>query len=161
MKLFRLVIPKFPYFNVYSRIKMPPRGAVSVATAVSSLNGFRVEIIDENNFSGPLDHKIIQEERPADAVGFYGGLTSTIPRLYEVASVYQGLGVPTLAGGNHINACVEEALSSGIDVVIMGEGEYTLPEAVRAISSGEELSAVPGISFERRGQIVYTPRRAP
>lgn len=161
MKLFRLVIPKFPYFNVYSRIKMPPRGAVGVATTVTSVEGFKVEIIDENNFTGPLDHGLIQKERPADVVGLYGGLTSTIPRLYEVASVYQGLGVPTIAGGNHINACVEEALSSGVDVAVMGEGEHTLPEVVRAISSGKELSTVSGISFERGGKIVYTPRRAP
>ncbi|HHT9152212.1 MAG TPA: B12-binding domain-containing radical SAM protein, partial [Candidatus Hypogeohydataceae bacterium YC40] len=161
MKLFRLVIPKFPYFNVYSRIKMPPRGAVSVATTVNSLGEFKVEIIDENNFSGPLDHNLIQKERPADAVGLYGGLTSTIPRLYEVASFYQGLGVPTVAGGNHINACVEEALSSGVDVVIMGEGEYTLPEAVKAIFYGKDLSAVSGICFKKGNQTVYTKRRPP
>lgn len=161
MKLFRLVIPKFPYFNVYSRVKMPPRGAVSVATAVTSVEGFTVEIIDENNFKGPLDHELIQRERPANIVGFYGGLTSTIPRLYEVASFYQSLGVPTVAGGNHVNARIEEVLSSGIDAVVMGEGEYTLPELVRAISCGRELSAVSGISFKRGSQVVNTPRRAP
>ncbi len=161
MALFRLVIPKFPYFNVYSRIKMPPRGAVSVATSVSALEGFKVEIIDENNFSGPLDHALIQKKHPADIVGLYGGLTSTIPRLYEIASFYHRIGVPTLAGGNHINACVEEALNSGVDVVIMGEGEYTLPDTVRAISSGQELSAVSGIFFKRDNQIVHTQRRAP
>jgi radical SAM superfamily enzyme YgiQ (UPF0313 family) len=161
MKLFRLVIPKFPYFNVYSRIKMPPRGAVAVATTVSSLEGFKVEIIDENNFRGQLDHELIQKHRPADVVGLYGGLTSTIPRLYEVASLYQSLGIPTLAGGNHINACVDEALSSGVDVVIMGEGEYILPETVSAISSGKDLSVVPGISFKKGNQIIYTRRRLP
>jgi radical SAM superfamily enzyme YgiQ (UPF0313 family) len=161
MKLFRLIIPKFPYFNVYSRIKMPPRGAVSVATTVKSLEGFKVEIIDENNFNGPLNHETIQKERPADIVGFYGGLTSTIPRLYEVASLYKGLGVPTVAGGNHINACVEEALSSGVDVVIMGEGEHALPEVVKAIDSEEDLSSVSGISFKNGNQIAYTKRGLP
>ncbi len=161
MKLFRLVIPKFPYFNVYSRIKMPPRGAVSVATAVSLLEGFKVEIIDENNFSGPLDHRLIQKERPADVVGLYGGLTSTIPRLYQIASFYQSLGVPTVAGGNHINACVEEALSSGVDVVVMGEGEYILPDVVRAIASEKELSTVTGVAFKKNNQTLYTTRRPP
>jgi len=38
MKLFRFIIPKYPYFNVYTRVKMPPRGAVSVATAVAQRN---------------------------------------------------------------------------------------------------------------------------
>jgi radical SAM superfamily enzyme YgiQ (UPF0313 family) len=161
MKLFRLVIPRFPYFNVYSRVKMPPRGAVGVATTVTSVEGFRVEIIDENNFKGPLNHELIQKERPADVVGLYGGLTSTTPRVYEVASLYQGLGIPTVAGGNHMNACVEEALSSGIDVVVMGEGEHTLPDVVRAISSKKELSAVSGVAFRHGGQTMYTQRRLP
>lgn len=160
-KLFRFIIPKYPYYNIYSRIKMPPRGAVSVATAVARQEVFQVEIIDENNFSGVLDHRIIQEQRPADFVGLYGGLTSTIPRLYQVASYYQGLGVPTAAGGNHINAMKEEALSSGVDIVVMGEGEHSLPEVAEALARGGDLGSIPGIAFVKDGQIIDTKRRLP
>ena len=71
MKLFRFIIPKYPYFNVYTRVKMPPRGAVSVATAVAQTGRYRVEIIDENNFTGGTDHGVIQRESPADFVGLY------------------------------------------------------------------------------------------
>jgi len=45
------------------------------------------EVIDENNLrmygprsiSGGADHEFLQRLRPADVVGFYGGLTSTSP----------------------------------------------------------------------------------
>lgn len=161
MKLFRFIIPKYPYYNVYSRIKMPPRGAVSVATAVAQRGLFRVEIIDENNFSGCLDHRIIQKERPADFVGLYGGLTSTIPRLYQVASFYQSEGIPTIAGGNHINAMTKEALNSGIDVVVNGEGEQSVPEVLEALSNGGDLGAIPGISFVKDGRVTTTQIRPP
>ncbi|MFQ5956893.1 MAG: B12-binding domain-containing radical SAM protein, partial [Candidatus Brocadiales bacterium] len=140
---------------------MPPRGAVSVATAVAKTGNYKVEIIDENNFTGGLDHRVIQQETPADFVGIYGGLTSTIPRVYEVASFYQLEGIPTLAGGNHINAMTEEALTSGVDIAINGEGEFAVPEALDALSNGGDISAVPGLTLMKDGRVVTTPMRLP
>ncbi|MFQ5862427.1 MAG: B12-binding domain-containing radical SAM protein [Candidatus Brocadiales bacterium] len=140
---------------------MPPRGAVSVATAVAQTGRFRVEIIDENNFTGGLDHRVIQQETPADFVGLYGGLTSTIPRVYQVASFYQSEGIPTIAGGNHINAMAEEALTSGIDIVVNGEGEFAVPEVLDALSNGDDLSAIPGLSLMKDGCVAATQMRLP
>ncbi len=161
MKHFRFVIPKYAYFNIYSRIKMPPRGAVSVATAVAETGRYTVEIIDENNFTGSLDHKDIQKETPADFVGIYGGLTSTAPRVYEVASYYQSVGIPTMAGGNHINAMAEEALSSGVDIAVNGEGEFVVPEVLDALSNGGDVSTVPGLTIVKDGNPFKTPFRPP
>lgn len=161
MKLFRFIIPKYPYFNVYTRVKMPPRGAVSVATAVAQTGRYRVEIIDENNFTGGTDHNVIQRESPADFVGLYGGLTSTIPRVYELGSLYQSLGIPTLAGGNHINAMAKEALASGIDITVNGEGEFAVPEALDAMSNGGDISTVPGLTLMKDGRVFTTPLRLP
>lgn len=140
---------------------MPPRGAVSVATAVAQTGRYRVEIIDENNFTGSLDHRVIQRESPADFVGLYGGLTSTIPRVYTVASLYQSEGIPTLSGGNHINAMTKEALSSGIDIVVNGEGEFAVPEVLDALSNGDDINSVPGISHMKDGRVTVTQMRLP
>src|SRR4030043_1942270 len=94
----RIIIPAYPAFNIYSRIARVTTalGPVSVATAVHEVEGWDVEVIDENNYqkaaprnaSGLPDHGELQRLRPADVVGFYGGLTSTIPRLYELARYY-------------------------------------------------------------------------
>ncbi|TFG61580.1 MAG: hypothetical protein E4H28_08700, partial [Gemmatimonadales bacterium] len=97
-----MILPRFPYFNIYSSVVMPPLGAVSVATNVQKTTNIEVEIIDENNYKGPLDHEAIQRERPAQYVGFYGGLTSVVPRLFEVAKLYKSMGAVTIAGGVHI-----------------------------------------------------------
>ena len=84
----RIVVPSFPTFNIFSQFapKMTALGPVCVATAVKDIPGWDVEIIDENNLGkyGPklgqgADHAFLQQERPVDVVGFYGGLTSTIP----------------------------------------------------------------------------------
>ncbi len=161
MKHFRFIIPKYPYFNIYSRIKMPPRGAVSVATAVAETGRYTVEIIDENNFTGSLDHRDTQREKPADYVGIYGGLTSTALRVYEVASYYRSIGIPTMAGGNHINAMREEALSGGVDVVVNGEGEFAVPEVLDALSNGGDVDTIPGLTIMKDGQPFGTPFRPP
>ena len=89
-----------------------------------------VEVIDENNLrrygprliSGGADHEFLQTQRPCDVAGFYGGLTSTIPRIYELARFYKQKGIVTIAGGQHFcKENIKEALSSGIDYVVIGE----------------------------------------
>src|SRR5512136_2009108 len=135
----RMVIPAYPAFNVYSRIARTTTalGPVSVATTVHEMEGWDVEVIDENNYQGSAprngsglpDHKTLQKLRPADVVGFYGGLTSTIPRLYELARLYQKWGITTVAGGQHFtDENIAEALHKGIDVVVIGEGEEAIKE---------------------------------
>ena len=48
----RIVIPAYPAFNIYSCIarKTTALGPVSVATAVHEMEGWDVEVIDENNY---------------------------------------------------------------------------------------------------------------
>ena len=111
-----------------------------MASAVNEMEEWDVEVIDENNLrrhgpkgdSGGADHEFLQRLRPADVVGFYGGLTRTIPRLYEIARYYKDRGVVTIAGGQHfIEENITEALSSAIDYVVAGEGEETIKELLR------------------------------
>ncbi|HOV76983.1 MAG TPA: cobalamin-dependent protein, partial [Sedimentisphaerales bacterium] len=171
----RIVVPAFPAFNIYSRIacRTTALGPVCVATAVNELAGWDAEIIDENNLgrygprsqSGGADHELIQRERPADVVGFYGGLTSTIPRLYELARQYKRMGVTTIAGGQHFaGENVAEALHAGIDIVVLGEGEKTIEELLHALSGDNSrtptaVDGIRGIAYLHDGQVVCTPQR--
>jgi len=174
----RIVVPAFPAFNIYSRIacRTTALGPVRVATAVNEMAGWDAEVIDENNLGryGPradsdgADHELLQRERPADIVGFYGGLTSTIPRLYELAKRYKRMGVTTIAGGQHFaGENIAEALSSGIDYVVLGEGEETIEELLRALSNDSSQTPLPavagirGIAYLQAGQVVCTPSREP
>lgn len=168
----RIIVPAFPAFNIYSRIavRTTALGPVRVATAVNEMPGWDAEVIDENNLgrygprtdSGGADHDLIQRERPADVVGFYGGLTSTVPRLYELAKRYKQMGITTIAGGQHFaGPNMGEALSNGIDCVVLGEGEETIRELLEAIEQRRDMSAIKGIAYLRDGQVVCTPGREP
>lgn len=170
-RVFRMVIPKYPAFNIYSRIARHTSalGPLYVATMVSKMPGWDVEVIDENNyrFPGPLserghpDHAALQELRPADAVGFYGGLSCTTPRLQDVLSFYRSKGVFTLAGGQHVDALPEEALHAGLDVVVHGEGEETIREVLEARDAQRSLDGVAGLTFLRNGLPFRTDVREP
>ena len=169
--LLRMVCPAYPAFNIYSRPArvMTALGPVCVSTAVHDIPGCDAEVIDENNYrrglrdaAGRPDHRALQQVRPADVVGLYGGLTSTIPRLLEIAQLYQSLGAHTVAGGNHfVPDNVEQALRGGVDVVVLGEGEQTITELLACFDAGGDLAAVRGIAFLQDGRLVLTPPREP
>ncbi|MFH1248483.1 MAG: radical SAM protein [Candidatus Omnitrophota bacterium] len=168
----RIVVPAFPAFNIYSHIaqRTTALGPVCVASAVNEMQGWDVEVIDENNLrrygpksaSGGADHEILQSLRPADVVGLYGGLTSTIPRLYEIARFYKNRGIITIAGGQHfVEENITEALSCGVDYVVIGEGEETIRELLDAIQGNHEINKVKGIVYLSNGQVIRTPKREP
>jgi len=169
--LFRLVCPVYPAFNIYSSVAkvMTALGPVCIATAVQDVRGWDAEIVDENNYrrgpadgAGRPDHEALQRIRPADVVGLYGGLTSTIPRLYEIAQRYKALGARTIAGGHHfVGDNIKDALRNGVDIVVIGEGEETITELLACFEAGTDLSDVRGIAFLKDGHVVRTPAREP
>lgn len=167
----RIIIPAYPAFNIYSYIAHTTTalGPVCVASVVNEMEGWDVEVIDENNLRryGPrsdtlgADHEFLQNLRPADVVGFYGGLTSTIPRLYELARFYKDKGIVTIAGGQHfVEENIPEALNSCVDYLVIGEGEETIKELLGAIQGKCAVSEVKSIAYLDNGKVVYTPKRA-
>ncbi len=168
--LLRIIIPAYPAFNIYSHVACltTALGPVCVASSANELEGWDVEVIDENNLrlygpkdpAGGADHEFLQKERPADVVGFYGGLSSTIPRVYELAKFYKDKGVTTLAGGQHFVAeNIAEALNSDIDYLVLGEGEETIKELLTALAGQGRIEEVAGLAFKQKEKTVFTPAR--
>lgn len=162
----RLIIPAFSKFNIYKRAaKMTTAlGPICVATSANKLSDWDVEVIDENNCrskfcpkdkNGKPDHIKLQRQRPADVVGFYCSLTSTMPRVYELAALYKKMGIKTIAGGKHTDSLPEEALANNIDVVIFGDGEKTIQEFL----NNRSLADIKGIAYQKDGKIIKTEDR--
>lgn len=163
-QLFRLIIPAHPHKNVFSAVasRMTSLGPVLVATCVNkSFVDLDVEVIDENNFCGPRDerglpkHDEMQEQKPAQFVGFYCGLTSTMPRVFELAEFYRAQGAKTIAGGAHTNALPEEALKNGIDIVVRGEGESAIVQIIKAAKENLGWKNIAGISYQKNGKVFH------
>ncbi len=169
----RMIIPGYPAFNVYSAVanKTTALGPVCVASAVNEVPGWDAEVIDENNYRrpGPMeatgnrpDYAALQERRPADVVGFYGGLTSTIPRLFELARLCRNQGLTTIAGGQHFaGGNIREALENGVDFVVIGEGEDTIRELLEHLDGRRDKADIRGIAYLDEGSVVKTAERDP
>ncbi len=170
--MLRIIIPAYPAFNIYSSIatRTTALGPASVAASAREAEGWEVEVVDENNLrrfaplerSGRLDHGFLQRQRPADVAGFYGGLTSTIPRVYELARFYRSGGAITIAGGQHfVEETIPEAFGSGIDYILRDEAEETVKEFLRALAAGKSPEAIDGIVYRDGEKIVLTRPRPP
>ncbi|MGE4564077.1 MAG: radical SAM protein [Victivallaceae bacterium] len=168
----RFIIPGYPTFNIYTSIAKytTALGPVLLASVAAQNPQWEVEVIDENNFTageiraedGYPDHRYLQERFPADVVALYGGLSSTIPRLTELARFYREQGCVTVAGGQHFfTGNADEALTAGVDFLCFGEGEQTIAELLDAWSSGADLAAVKGIAYREDGKTVFTEARRP
>ncbi|MBN1793249.1 radical SAM protein [Candidatus Woesearchaeota archaeon] len=173
------VIPQYPKHsknNIYARVRMPPVGIVSVMSQFCQDKRFdSVYAIDENNYVGPVDnmglpdHCFLQSLKPAGVALFYGGMSNSIPRLFSVAKQYKRFGAVTIAGGSHVDALPAEALRSGVDIVVHGEGEVTMKEILDIIIKDgvvcfdpDELRGVKGISLlGRDGSFIFTGKREP
>jgi radical SAM superfamily enzyme YgiQ (UPF0313 family) len=167
-----MIVPAYPAFNIYSRVAKTTTalGPLMVATIISRMKHWDVEVIDENNYrrfgpkdeSGRPDHNTLQAIRPADVVGLYGGLSSTIPRLIQLVRFYKDKGVTVIAGGQHfVGGNIRDALEDGVDFVVIGEGDSTIQDLLTVIREGRQPDEVSGIAFMRNGQMVRTRERAP
>lgn len=167
-----MVIPAYPAFNIYSGVAHATTalGPVCVASVVNKMEEWVAEIIDENNLRGygpkspcgGTDHEFLQSRRPADVVGLYGGLTSTIPRLYELARFYKNRGITTIVGGQHfVEETIPEALNSYVDYIVIGEGEETIKELLLALEGKQDIGKTKGIVYLKDGQIIRTSPREP
>jgi radical SAM superfamily enzyme YgiQ (UPF0313 family) len=72
--------------------------------------------------------------------------------------------IPSLkvvVGGPHITAAPLETMErfSSFDIAVIGEGELTLAELLRALSTGNTLSAVQGLIFREGNNLINTGRR--
>ncbi|MGC8936285.1 MAG: B12-binding domain-containing radical SAM protein [Candidatus Methanomethylicaceae archaeon] len=144
-------------------LKAPPLGLAYVAAAIRK-EGYDVSIID----STALDishHKlaeILQRERP-DVIG----VTSTTPTIYDaMKSVTLAKEVCpdsiTVMGGCHITSLPEETMAEceALDVGVIGEGEATVVDLLKAVESKKPLADVDGIIYRQEGKIIRTrPRR--
>ena len=157
-KLLRIIIPRFPNFNIYTLAARTTTsaGPLYVATSASRVDSWDAEVIDENNLhgryyprtkEGGLDHAALQKQTPAAVVGFYGSITSSVPRLYELAGMYKEMGCVTIAGGKHVENMPEEALACNIDYVFHEEAEISIRNFLAAFDEPEARNMVNGISY--------------
>jgi len=136
----------------------PPLGLLNIAAPLVK-NNYNVKIIDqrtEENWQTVL-RKALQTNPFCVGISCMTG--NQIKYALEVSEfIKDNSSIPVIWGGVHPTlepiSTIENRL---IDVIIIGEGDYTFLEIVRAVESNKSLDEIRGIAFKKKNKIVVTP----
>jgi len=152
-----------------------PIGLAYISSSLKE-HGFKVEILDAvgeapKNRTGyykgylvGLDLKeIVEKINPnSKCVGISVIFTHEWPAVVKLISLIKEKfpNMPIILGGEHISAMPEFSLiTSSADYIVMGEGEETIIELIKAIKNKETSDKIEGIGYRKDDQVVINSRR--
>ena len=140
-----------------------PQIGLGYLAAVLEQNGYEVDVIDcqaLNIHYEEFRHEI--GKRKPDLVGFTS-ITLTYKSALHLIEITKDLhpNCLTVFGGPHATFWDEEALQEcpSLDVVVRGEGEFTILELVQRIETEQSFDDVKGITYKKGGNIIVNPDR--
>ncbi len=109
-----------------------------------------------------IDHVKTQAESGTVILAFSVMSTQLQRVTREVSKLRRelGKGVIVVAGGPHASARPRDLLSSGVDYVVVGEGEYAFPELLSRLVNGGSPDSIRGVVTENTDEIP-TPQSLP
>jgi radical SAM superfamily enzyme YgiQ (UPF0313 family) len=140
----------------------PPHGILAVAAPVLAA-GYRVTVLDQR--VERITEELLREQLSSDllCVGISSMTGTQIRNALNIAATVRRLtggSVPLVWGGPHPSVMPDQTLENeNADVVVIGEGDETFLELVRAIERKEGLSAVRGIAYRDGSAVVTTEPR--
>jgi anaerobic magnesium-protoporphyrin IX monomethyl ester cyclase len=158
-----LIYPYFRPLNDRSVFRFPPLGISYLASSLLQA-GYEVELLD-CTFIGKTEALSKATEAKAEVVGIYCMVTMQEDCLWLARQLRSSTRL--LMAGGPLPTCDPYAFVHDFDVVVRGEGEATMLELLRAYSSGGDLSAVAGITMQKKsasgseedGETISTPDR--
>ena len=152
-----------------------PIGLAYISSSLKE-HGFKVEILDAvgeapknrtGYYKGYLVglglKEMIEKINPnSKCVGISVIFTHEWPAVVKLISLIKEKfpNMPIILGGEHISAMPEFSLiTSCADYIVMGEGEETIIELIRAIKSRATSQKIEGIGYNLNNQVVINNRR--
>ncbi|MBU0980562.1 MAG: B12-binding domain-containing radical SAM protein [Nanoarchaeota archaeon] len=156
----KILLVNPPSRSLYTRAEVkgavPYNAPLTTAVLAAPLlkDGHEVAVFDFN-LPGNSDAKFM---KALDAKPDYVGITFNTPLFPEakrLAKMAHDKGIKVLGGGPHASAIPVDTLKeTDLDIVIVGEGDFTLPEIMK-----HDLKDVKGICYKDQGKIKCNPPR--
>ncbi len=148
------VYPRWDY-PTFGKLQ-EPLGISHVAAALAG-DGHEVRMID-------LTFDPIEEVDAALDWAHMVGISSSTALFGRAARVLDRIKqarpeIPVVLGGPHGTALPEESLARGFDAVVIGEGERSAVDLVRAMEKGDFPGDVPGVAARKEDKVVFGPER--
>ena len=153
-----------------------PLGLLYIA-AVLDEAGYKTEILDafmtdlsfrkfEDSTEVGMTYKIIKEEiqqSKPNIVGIGNPFTSQVEHAIKVADIVKEMdsSILTVMGGPHVTVVPIEFLeeAKNVDIVVIGEGEYTMLDIVRYFEGNKKIDEIQGIAHRRDNKVVLNSPR--
>jgi len=140
---------------------MKPYAPLGILYLCSHLQakGFEVEVFDTTFSSRDALIARLHTGTPS-VLGIYANLM-TRSNVVALLAIAREAGWQTIVGGPEPGAYAQEYLDAGAQYVVLGEGENTLEELLRALqSTAPNIASVAGIAYLEDGHIRQTAPRA-
>lgn len=153
----------FVVYDNDSFISVFPLGTAYIAASCRKA-GHEVRIYNQDVYHWSEDHLLNllnSESYDAIGVGVIGGYHQYRKLLKISEAINRSKNRPFYMIGGHGPSPEPEYFlnKTKADVVVIGEGEDTVVDLLRAIEERRDLSTVKGIAFLEEGKLVQTPRR--
>lgn len=150
---------------LYKRYGQYPLGLLYLASVLIKA-GHKVLVKDY--FAKPWGNskkEIIEiiKKSPPDVVGI-NCVTRNRTSGFDLAKAVKKINpkIKIIMGGVHATAMHEQILLNfPVDVIVLGEGEITTPELVKAFEKNSPLKKIKGIAFKDKGKVISTGCREP
>lgn len=97
-----------------------------------------------------------------DLIGFGSLFSGNFPHVLRLARFSKAHfpDIPNVIGGIHPTLYAHEILTNCpcIDMIVLGEGEETLIQVLRAMQGGDDFAHIDGFAFRRDGKITINPK---
>ena len=136
----------------HRRVELPLNLLFPATSLVHS--GFSVKIVDQ--YADP-EWELKFEEALQEKPVCFGVSSMTGPQIIRALEACRRFrqkhpDIPIVWGGIHASMLPEQTLENDlVDIVVIGEGEETLPELVYTLQSGGDLADVRGIAYREDG----------
>ena len=155
-----LINPCYPI----SETPSPPLGLAFLAAAMEA-DGIQVQILDLVVY--PYTKNLLSRTLKSFDPQFVGATAVTM-NFNHAAAVIKDVKtisprILTVMGGPHVTFCARETMKAfpEIDFIVLGEGEETLVELVRAYQKGTPWGNIKGLVYQEQGQPVSTAQKDP
>jgi len=154
-----LAQPKVGNWDDFRSHPSLPLSLLSAARLVA--NEFEVIFIDtrvDQDWKNRLKHELAKDPI---CIGITSMTGRQISHALEISRfVKQVSKIPVVWGGIHCSLLPASTLENGnIDIIVVGEGEVTFLELVKALDAGRDLKEIKGIWFKQGGAVVSNPER--
>lgn len=158
MKEIILIQPKTGAFDMLgARL---PLGLLSIA-AIPARKGYHVTIIDQRVDSHWQQSLIVALKKNPICVGITCMTGKQILHALNAAKIVRNhSNVPLVWGGVHPTLMPEQTLENPyVDIIVLGEGDFTFMELVEALEQNASLNTIKGIYYKQDGKIIKNAER--